>query len=325
MNNIYKNFLLFFSSILFISLLFELGLRITGSKSHKFIPHASPKIYTFDKVLGWKTKKGEFIYENSNKISNFHFLQDGSRLSNSIIDLPKNRQKIIMVGGSFTMGHKISNNETLSYFLQENFNNFNVKNYGVGGYGTYQSYLKLREIFEKKNNIKYVIYSFIDHHEMRNIGDVTYLEGLSKMSKDLIYLPYVSLDKNKNLKEHTPIKYLTIPFSNYSVLITKIQKKIMRIKIKSKYKNRNIITKKLILKMDNLSKKNNSNFIFVNLLSKNEINDDYKNFLLKKNVNYLNCQINDFHLYTNNQLDFHPNHLANKLYSKCINKFIVEN
>ena len=50
-------------------------------------------------------------------------------------------------------------------------------------------------------NIDYVIYPFIDHHEIRNIGDASWLEFLSKNARAPVYIPYVKLDKANKIIE----------------------------------------------------------------------------------------------------------------------------
>jgi len=323
MKKFFQNFLLVLSSIILIFVLFEFVLRLIGFTPYKISYKESPKIYKQDKILGWDTKSGNYSFKLDETTNiNYKFLTDGSRYSGKELDNSNNFEKIVLVGGSFTMGHKINNEEVMGYFLQENFENYEIKNFGVGGYGTFQTYLKLKRIFKKIDDIKIVIYFFIDNHEIRNVGDVTYLEKTSKSSKKRVYLPYASLDKNKNVIEHAPVKYFLLPFSNVSVLISKIQKKIMRLIIKSEYSDKELITKKLIIKMNDLSKKNNSKFVFVTLLSPNSKVKDYINFSSDNNIIFLDCRIEDYHIYTSRKIDMHPNRLANYKYSKCLKNFI---
>ena len=96
----------------------------------------------------------------------------------------------------------------------------------------------------------------------------------------------------------------------------------MRLIIKSEYSDKELITKKLITKMNDLSKKNNSKFIFVTLLSPNSKVKDYKNFSSDNNIIFLDCRIEDYHIYTSRKIDMHPNRLANYQYSKCLKNFI---
>ena len=81
---------------------------------------------------------------------------------------------------------------------------------------------------------------------------------------------YAQLDKNQNLIEYKPIKYIALPLREYSALITRIERKIMRIKFFSLYKDKTKITQKIILKMKEISEKNGSKFAFVNLYPSSE-------------------------------------------------------
>ena len=60
---------------------------------------------------------------------------------------------------------------------------FNFINYGVGGYGGVQSLLKLKEISSNIDNINYIIYGFIPHHEVRNIASGSWMYQLNKASR----------------------------------------------------------------------------------------------------------------------------------------------
>jgi len=249
MKNLLKNLSLLLISISLTIIVLEFFLRLAGHVPFKYFnsnsPH--PSIYKVDKKLGWTSKKGIHSSNiDNNNIISYKFLEDGSRYTG--FDLKKNlsEKKIILIGGSFTLGEAINDGETLAYHLQKNLNDYEIKNFGIGGYGTYQSYLKLLNIFDTIENIDYVIYPFIDHHEIRNIGDASWLEFISKHARAPVHMPYVKLDKKNNIVEYSPIKYLVLPLSNYSVLITKIQKKIMRMYLFSKNKDMKLITKKLI-------------------------------------------------------------------------------
>ena len=210
----------------------------------------------------------------------------------------------------------------LHHYSKKKLVNFKIKNFGVGGYGTYQSYLLLKDILKNNNNIKYIIYIFIDHHEVRNVGDASWLELLTKYSKrSHLDLPYVQMDKNNNLIEYKPIRYIKLPFREHSVLITKLEKKIMRLKLFSKNKDKVQVTQKLILKMKKLSNEKKSKFIFVNLISNKNKIDNYKNFSKKNNIESVDCvyDLTDDLIIKN---DNHPNPVLHKLYAECIYKNI---
>ena len=107
---------------------------------------------------------------------------------------------------------------------------FNFINYGVGGYGGVQSLLKLKEISSNIDNINYIIYGFIPHHEVRNIASGSWMYQLNKASRGTegkLLLPYASI-KNDKLKIHKPKEYLKLPLGNISAFISKIEKRIFK-------------------------------------------------------------------------------------------------
>ena len=75
--------------------------------------------------------------------------------------------------------------------------------------------------------------------------------------------------------------------------------------------------------MSRLSKKNNSNFIFVNLLANELKVNDYKKFAKENHIPFSNCHIelNQEYVVKN---DTHPNNLAHKKYFECILNLINE-
>ena len=178
--------------------------------------------------LSLKTKEGVYDFpphtQNGN-YTKFTILKDGNRYSGK--GTTNIKGDIIFLGGSFTQGWAVNDEETFSYLFQKKLADFRVKNYGVNAYGSFQSLLMLEEILKKNRNVKLVIYCYIWYHETRNYGNATWIQVLNKI-KPLYHvaLPYARLDKNNNLIRHKPIKYFKLPLREYSVLITKIEKKL---------------------------------------------------------------------------------------------------
>ena len=321
-----KNFSLVIFSIIITTMILELCLRLFGHEPFEYYKNNSPDrtIYKPDKKLGWTSKTGSYYSKiDKENFIKYKFLKDGSRYTGYNLTQNSIKKKIVLIGGSLTMGHALNDEETFAYLLQKKLNRYQIKNFGIGGYGTYQSYLKLKDVFDTNKNIKIVVYSFMDHHEVRNVGDASWHEHLALNSGATVYLPYAKLDKFGGLLDYPPVKYVVLPLSNFSVLITKIQKKIMRIIHFSLNEDKTLITKKIITKMNRLSKKNNSNFIFVNLLTNGLKVNDYKKFAKENHIQFSNCQIELTQEYVVKN-DGHPNNLAHRKYFECILNLINE-
>ena len=118
--------------------------------------------------------------------------------------------------------------------------------------------------------------------------------------------------------EHEPIEYIKLPFREYSALITRLEKKIMRIRLYSKYKDKTKITQKIILEMKKLSEKNESKFIFVNLDSVKDDLNPYIEFSINNKITFTDCGYTDAMDDYIVENDGHPNHKMHKLYAECI-------
>ena len=327
--NVIKNFALIVSSIFISLIIIELLLRAFGFQAWEYrernLKEASTNKY--HPILGWKPKEGVYDfapYTKNGNYTKFTILKDGNRYSGK--STTNTKGDIIFLGGSYTQGWAVNDEETFSYLFQKKLSNFRVKNYGVTGYGSFQSLLMLEEIFKKNKNVKLVIYCYIWHHEARNYGNATWIQVLNKI-KPLYHvaLPYARLDKNNNLIRHKPVKYFKLPLREYSVLITKIEKKIMRARLFSLNIDETKITQKIVHEMKLLAEKNGSKFILVNLyLPSESMKISGKNYLIsynkftkKNNINFINC---GYELTKEYQVegDGHPNNKGHILNADCI-------
>ena len=231
--------------------------------------------------------------------------------------------EIAILGGSLTWGWGVNDSETFAWKLQKKITKYNVTNYAAGGYGTYQSLLKLEELLSEKNDIKHVICMFVPHHEVRNIGDEFWLRTLTKFSKrGYVSLPYASLGKDRELIRHPPISYIKLPMRESSAIVNKIEKRIMKIKLNSNHKNRVEITKKILEKMSNLANKNNIDFLFVNISSSSNDIADYLNFFNENQINYKNCNFEATEDLVVKGEGAHPNDKMHSKYSECIYNYL---
>ena len=210
--------------------------------------------------------------------------------------------------------------------IQKKNTNYKVYNFGVGGYGGYQSLLMLEKVFKDKNKIKLVIYGLIPHHEIRNTAAGSWMYLLNFFSKrGFVSLPYGSVDKNKNLIKNKPIEYITLPLGKVSSLVAKIEKRIMKVRSLFREKKQTEISLAIINEMNKLSLKNNSKFV---LLILDEFYDnrsnEYYSFLKNKNIPYIKCLIPKGQKY-GVPGDGHPNKLSHSEIGECINQKIKLN
>lgn len=315
---LFKNFFLIVISVVFTILLTEAILRIFGYKPWKFQEVSNIGIYQNDENKGWISKKGVYKLPsptNHSIYSLITILEDGSRLSGEYSD---DLNKIIFIGGSFTQGWGVDDNETYAYKVQQKLKNYKVKNYGQGGYGGVQSFLLLNDIIGKNLNTKLIIYGFIDHHEYRNVARSSWLEILLKYSnsshQQTPQVPYATILNNGNLDIKKPITYLKLPLRERLVVINLIEKTYMKLITKKRKSIQKQVVNKIALKMKEISISNDAEFVFLNLKSDFR---EYVEFFEREKINYIDCNLN----LTNDYLienDYHPNEKAHTFYSNCI-------
>ena len=167
-----KNLSLSFFTVILLLLIIEISLRITGSSPriiHDF-SLSEPITNISDENLGWSPKIGQHIFKpwsEDGKITKLTINNDKSRFTGNN---NSQKKKIIFIGGSLTQGWAVDDLETFSSFIQNKNKEYKISNFGVGGYGGFQSLLLLEKIFDKNKDIDLVIYGYIPHHEVRNVA-----------------------------------------------------------------------------------------------------------------------------------------------------------
>ena len=326
----YKNFLLNFTLVFFsilIALIFvEIFLRINdqGPWGNLDTGRNDPTINKPDKELGWVPKKGKYKFEafsDTGEDFEINITEDGSRKTENQINA-NNKKQVIFLGGSVPLGWGINDNQTFISKLQKRLSNYNLKNFSAGGYGTYQSFLRLEKIMKNNLNVKVVIISYLPHHATRNIGDEFWLRTLTKYSKrGYVSLPYASIDKYGELKRIDPIVYFKMPLMNHLSVSNKISKRIMISKLKNNSKNAYKVTNLIFSEMVDLLNKKKIKLVVLDLSSNKKSLDPYLETFKKKGINYINCNIEQTDELTIKG-DGHPNGKMHSLYSDCIFKGI---
>ncbi len=282
-------------------------------------------VMKFDSTLGWIPKEGNYTFEkyheNGSQII-FDFMEDGRRITSS--DGFESDREIIIVGGSYTQGWAISNNQTFAWKLQNKLKSIGieVKNYGVGAYGTYQSLLMLERINKGLvNPPNLVIYGFFDHHDERNIASSDWMQAIYRDRKNLdtLKVPYVGLRSNGMLLRHNPEDLKPWYGRNKSSIIYFFEKLYLRFYLYKDRKEKEIITEKLILEMNKFVNENMNSKLLVAHLERWGYHD-YRVFLNEnKKINYLDCtneNINKPGWFVKG--DGHPNEKMNEYWAKII-------
>ena len=86
--------------------------------------------------------------------------------------------KILFVGGSFTFGHAVDDEQTIPYLLATQYwPEWHVVNKAVNAWSTTHSLLKIKDELQTADPPDVIIYGFIGHHVTRNYRRTDWIKG----------------------------------------------------------------------------------------------------------------------------------------------------
>lgn len=123
------------------------------------------------------------------------------------------KPEIWVFGCSYTHGWSLNDEETYPWLLQQRLQDYQIVNFGVGGYGTIHSLLQYRDALGLKRP-KLAILAYAGFHDERNTLARTWRKVAAPNSKlESLKLPYALLADDGGLQYHlgTDIVYTEFP------------------------------------------------------------------------------------------------------------------
>lgn len=161
----------------------ELALRILGYQAyHQRVFHieASPEhCIIAHPELGFALHPGG--YEVTINEGLHYFVRHGKdslRFTGNTIHEDSRQDSIYFFGCSYTYGMGISDSLTFPFLIQQSKPNSYIRNFGVPGYGTVQSYLQLKQLIKTNEKPTAIIINYADFHDDRNALTPAYRRDL---------------------------------------------------------------------------------------------------------------------------------------------------
>jgi hypothetical protein len=332
-NNGLKITALFLISLTIALVCAEVTLRIVGFKPwqpSKTVGNgnreAMPLMTERHPVLGWVNKPGKYDYSGfSPEVESISvtILPGSDRLSNATGRLPdKLRDKVVFVGGSYTQGYAISDDETMAWKVQEQFPDHDVINLGVPGYGTYQSLLMLEEYLPDMEGRKVIFYGYIDHHQFRNILHSTWVDMLSRPEGDSPLPPYATVSNSGELVRHSVSSRRTWPLRGSLALVNAAETTWIKFGSRNRADQNEAVTKQTLSAMQALAEAEKAQLVILLLSTKGVLADGVTEYMQSNSIEYLDC------VPENSGPDYrvtgegHPNGMQNSLWAKCIADYL---
>lgn len=174
------------------------------------------RLVTPHPILGYTYIPGRFTVTLADGYSFvMTHLENSLRVTQPLDDYAETHEKpeIWIFGCSFTHGWSLNDQETYPWLLQQRLPNYQIVNFGVGGYGTIHSLLQYRDALGLKRP-KLAVLAYAGFHDERNTLARTWRKVAAPNNKlESLKLPYALLADDGGLQYHlgTDIVYNEFP------------------------------------------------------------------------------------------------------------------
>lgn len=281
-----------------------------------FIPH---------KTYGYKMREGKFVINQDEQLL-WTSTQDkeGYRICSLLPNSTK--PEIWVFGCSFTYGWGVNDEQTYPWLLQVALPDYTVKNYGVGGYSTYQNLLQLEDLLdsvETKGLPKLVVLSYSFLHDQRNTASPFWMRAVSaNVNLRELQYPFARLAGDSLSYQSLPIQYKGLPGHKKLNLISILEHEGNKEEDKSLH-NREV-TLRIIDKINKKCEENNIKLLLFGLDNSQDtyitLADIYK-YVERPNIVVAPLDLNSKE-YTYLPIDPHPNQEGHKLYAQVLGNWI---
>lgn len=319
-------------------ILSEFALRRAGYEAPQY-RNISDEAAMFrpDPVLGWSMHPGSHVirpYLPGGKPIHMTYQANGDRITGPdntpLNQNDQQRPQLLLIGGSFTQGLAISDDETFAWLLQQTNPGWEVKNFAVTAYGAYQSLLMLERVLPSLERPKIVLYGFIQHHEVRNVSPVEWLRDLTYAASadTVLKLPFASSGADGQLLRHEPEQYVRLPFRDSLSIVPLVEYAIMRSRNfwikRDQPGHKESVMEKILLEMKQVSNTYGAKMAMVTLSVNRPEMSRLMSVWSEHDIMGIHCALK---LDESRQVpggDGHPNHLAHSAWANCINAALAQ-
>jgi hypothetical protein len=279
--------------------------------------------YNCDQDLGWSPRAGTFKLSFPPDPRVFRYTNwSGGRRATSPQPPPAEvpaSQQVLFFGDSFIQGYGLSDAETLPWIVQQRHPELAVSNYGVGLYGTYQSYLAMKRSVHGPATVYYLFNGF---HEERNAGDPSFLR-IMKPSPPGCFYPYaqVSGDQIEGGRSKGDVVW---DLSRHVRLVAMVQEYKQIFESHTRVRVKRQTTQKLLVEMNRLVNAQGGKFTVILFDIDAKDRPEYRRFLDAQRIAYVDCDRPQLHDPKLRQPDQHPSKALNDLVAEWIEPIRAE-
>lgn len=241
-------------------------------------------------------------------------LQNSLRATQPLDDYYEAGEKpeIWIFGCSFTHGWSLNDEETYPWLLQQRLQDYQIVNFGVGGYSTIHSLLQYRDALGLKRP-KLAVLAYAGFHDERNTLARTWRKvSVPNSKKEFLKLPYALLAEDMSLQYHlgTDIVYTEFPMMKQLALSHYVEGHWNA--AEEKLLQSHQVSEALIREMATLSKEHKVKFLVAAISKDNQM----LRFVGQQGIPTVDISVDrKVREYQNLPHDPHPSAAANKLYA----------
>jgi hypothetical protein len=287
--------------------------------------HPGGRFYQSHPVLGYTHIPGTFTVMPKNGVPfNVSHRPNTLRVTQPIerYETLRRKEEIWIFGCSFTHGWGLNDEQTYPWRLQERFAQYEVVNFGVGGYGTIHSWLQLREALKLKTP-KIIVLAYAGFHDERN----TFLRDRRKQfapwnKLGRLVRPYARLDEEGRLQYevvHVDSEARTILTIRHSALIDFVR--TLYYEREDRLVNSHAVSEALVLEMANLARQRKAEFIVAGIHRSRGMQEMLE-FARKNGLRHVDLSVDpnvSAHKLLN---DSHPSAIATQKYADALERVI---
>ena len=276
-----------------------------------------------DPHLGWVNRPGGVHSVEPGKAL-MNFAKDHRRQEPAHLDIkPITRPAVLVVGGSYTQGYGVTDDKPYSYLLNRQFSERDFLNYGTGGYGTYQSLLRVERYFKQdKQKAGLVIYGIIGHHPTRNVAAPSWVHGILTSAGRLYVPPHVRLGK-AGLVRYNGWHVPTWPLEDFSALVAMAHDAYLNWRLSVNNPEKTEVTVRLLQEMDQTVRKVGAELLVVVLAATDP--KIFELFPKSRGFQYLDCRHPEHAKHPKQfSVGGHPNGKLHAYWADCIAKWLEQ-
>ena len=269
----------------------ELMLRWRGAMPWLQLPKPpnQPVLASEDPVLVWDNKPGRHVfpgYSPEVKEVTITVEPDGSRSAGPTPSRPKAR--VALLGDSIAFGWAISDDETFAWKLQARFPDVAFVNHGVSGYGTYQSFLKMRRLMAEDPPPDLILYGFYHDHLQRNVQSLQWVDMHDRNDRPST-APYCTTDADGHLLEHPGEPISRWPLRRSLASVYFVEQLLTRRRVAKRSAYAWPVMQSLAVEMDRIARARGSRFVLLFLMSRPGVSRPLTEFLRSHDIAFLDC------------------------------------